>query len=923
MPLSITILTEGSLTASVVGQGIVASIVPSQALLEVDVGVPGASATVSVGTTTTGEPGTDASVVNVGTTTNAIFDFTIPRGDKGEQGNAGNSATVNVGTTTTLSAGSSATVTNSGSTSAAIFNFGIPQGIKGDKGDTGNTGAGVAVGGTAGQVLAKIDGQDFNTEWVDGGASGDYLPLSGGIMSSGALIDFSADVDSNTSVLGAWGLGIDNANAGETAYIQANQIRTYNGDYVNGTSLTPNGINFNDETTQVTAYNPAVLDSYLPLAGGIMSGAIRFDNVGTQNIAKGSFDSGRGGYNGISLNCAVDYELNWQAGYLKALNSGGFNVPINVESDIVNTTIPDIDNQGTKSTFNSNGLSAIYYHEGGAENTFITNYGHSSIDHTFFDNPQNFHLNQNGVYGIGDGEVSWGVGIGGVTFPDATVQVTAYDPAVLNGYVPFISQGSQHITREIGDGEITVGYLDIGAGANEDSFIKLTSPDTGGSISINTTFTDSFIKFKDDTTQNTAFPPTGGTVSQYIDGTGGLQTTVVGDRYLTSSTSTLTCDSGNGKTMTVGTGLSYSRQQDITVSYSNAVHMHGTVLTYDSVTGVMTFDANTHSGSGTYSNWEVNVGGVAGAVLPVSGTAGQVLAKVNSVNFNTEWISLGSMSTEPASAYLSTASAVANYLTISNASATYLTQSSASSTYIAQASFATTAQAQAGTSTTTVVSPATLLDAKFFAGNKPLPNITFATGVSGIGAVSQLNQNYRLITAPTTLVGYANFYAFLANSNRGGSITSGFNFSKRITFGGRFNRNVVTPDASTVFRFSIGKSNTSAGGVGDLSERGIMIKQTGGNALQLLVHNGTTLTTVTSSFTPVNQQAYDMTIISDGAGNVTLYVNETSVATTAAGPTTMANINTHDIMGTVENTSVITNGAMSYQISGLFFQVNV
>jgi hypothetical protein len=237
--------------------------------------------------------------------------------------------------------------------------------------------------------------------------------------------------------------------------------------------------------------------------------------------------------------------------------------------------------------------------------------------------------------------------------------------------------------------------------------------------------------------------------------------------------------------------------------------------------------------------------------------------------------------------------------------------------------YATTAQAQAGTSTTTVISPSTLLDAKFFAGNKALPNVTFSTGVSGVGAVSQLSQNYRLITAPTTAIGYANFYAFLANSNRGGSITSGFNFSKRITFGGRFNRNVITPDASTVFRFTIGKSNTSAGGVGDLSERGIMIKQTGGNALQLLVHNGTTLTTVTSSFTPVNQQAYDMTIISDGAGNVTLYVNETSVATTAAGPTTMANINTHDIMGTVENTSVITNGAMSYQISGLFFQINV
>ena len=39
------------------------------------------------------------------------------------------------------------------------------QGEKGDKGDTGDTGAGVPVGGTERQVLAKIDGTDYNTLW--------------------------------------------------------------------------------------------------------------------------------------------------------------------------------------------------------------------------------------------------------------------------------------------------------------------------------------------------------------------------------------------------------------------------------------------------------------------------------------------------------------------------------------------------------------------------------------------------------------------------------------------------------------------------------------------------------------------------------------------------------------------------------------
>jgi hypothetical protein len=54
-----------------------------------DKGDPGQAATISVGTVTTGNAGTQASVVNVGTTTAARFNFTIPKGDKGDQGEKG------------------------------------------------------------------------------------------------------------------------------------------------------------------------------------------------------------------------------------------------------------------------------------------------------------------------------------------------------------------------------------------------------------------------------------------------------------------------------------------------------------------------------------------------------------------------------------------------------------------------------------------------------------------------------------------------------------------------------------------------------------------------------------------------------------------------------------------------------------------
>lgn len=69
-----------------------------------------------------------------------------PQGDPGPKGDPGAAATVTVGTTQTGEPGSQATVQNGGTTSAAILNFTIP---KGEKGDTGAAGPGVSVGSGA------------------------------------------------------------------------------------------------------------------------------------------------------------------------------------------------------------------------------------------------------------------------------------------------------------------------------------------------------------------------------------------------------------------------------------------------------------------------------------------------------------------------------------------------------------------------------------------------------------------------------------------------------------------------------------------------------------------------------------------------------------------------------------------------------
>ena len=72
---------------------------------------------------------------------------TGPQGEKGETGDTGPTgangldgiaATIAIGTVTTLDPDEDAIVENTGTSSAAVFDFGIP---KGEKGDTGETGA--------------------------------------------------------------------------------------------------------------------------------------------------------------------------------------------------------------------------------------------------------------------------------------------------------------------------------------------------------------------------------------------------------------------------------------------------------------------------------------------------------------------------------------------------------------------------------------------------------------------------------------------------------------------------------------------------------------------------------------------------------------------------------------------------------------
>lgn len=234
--------------------------------------------------------------------------------------------------------------------------------------------------------------------------------------------------------------------------------------------------------------------------------------------------------------------------------------------------------------------------------------------------------------------------------------------------------------------------------------------------------------------------------------------------------------------------------------------------------------------------------------------------------------------------------------------------------------FATTAQAQAGVSTTTVISPASLLDAKFVAGSRWVGFLTWNANTSGVGATAGTGF-IKSILAPTSAIGHAISNTAPQHAQRGQIYNCGIDFTKYIEFGGRFCRlTSTTIDANSIFRCNLGRTVpiTTAG---DLTNAGVGIRVVGNTGvLELQVHNGTTLFNTPSSFTPVYNVAFDVMIVVN-AGVATLFVNGTSVATSSNAPTTQLQANAATILVECQNTAVLTNSPYQMNCSDQFLHI--
>ena len=109
---------------------------------------------------------------------------------------------------------------------------------------------------------------------------------------------------------------------------------------------------------------------------------------------------------------------------------------------------------------------------------------------------------------------------------------------------------------------------------------------------------------------------TGTSGSSGFTGTSGLS----GDMYKTESVTEFAL--GSAGALVVGTGLSYTVAQDIIIAYDSTHHQVSMVTSYDSGSGILVFGAPSETtGTGTYSDWTVNLNGAAGGDGS-SGTSG-------------------------------------------------------------------------------------------------------------------------------------------------------------------------------------------------------------------------------------------------------------------------------------------------------------
>jgi hypothetical protein len=202
--------------------------------------------------------------------------------------------------------------------------------------------------------------------------------------------------------------------------------------------------------------------------------------------------------------------------------------------------------------------------------------------------------------------------------------------------------------------------------------------------------------------------------------------------------------------------------------------------------------------------------------------------------------------------------------------------------------YATDAETVAGTSTTNVVSPSSVSAIRpinRYTRDFDFGIATWSTHSSGNPFIVQSAWAKSVINQTNVGFGALSF-AISPNFGIIGGTQSYLNFdaSYEITFTVTWGESTASNDS--IKRLGVGKNGTYV--VGDLTVKGFNLRRIGRGVLELQVHNGTTLTTVASTFNPGatgGQFMSEIKLTSNGLGTCTLWANGTQIASTTGGPT--------------------------------------
>ena len=301
------------------------------------------------------------------------------------------------------------------------------------------------------------------------------------------------------------------------------------------------------------------------------SAGLSFDNGAF--FRKGTTDAGNGGAKGTAQICSISYELKWEAGRLYYMQQDGFTI-----RDVTHnfTFVPQVTDDSTKG--------------------FVVGSRWSLDDGT--------------VYLCSDdsiGAAVWAVvSVGGVTSVTGTAPI-----ASSGGTTPDISitQASTSVDGYLSstDWNTFDGKFNVPTGLVTDYLDGLGTPTPFPAIPVGTvTSVNSGTNINVDNT-NPAAP--------IINS--------LADRYKTSSVTSNSVSNGS-KSFTVDLNLSYIPLQEILVVHNPANHMHGEVTSYNAATGALVVDIKTHTGSGTYTSWVLNLDGTPVDAITGSGTANEI-----------------------------------------------------------------------------------------------------------------------------------------------------------------------------------------------------------------------------------------------------------------------------------------------------------